>query len=487
MDKNINEKITVESILAGEKDFFSLNFDQIEDRETALKCLDKMQLLALRLNINIPSHFELLKLWIKRKFENLLILAPEQRCTELVNIFLEEKFKRQLSQQSNPDPFLVKSVSMVRSYNKQLMLCYNYETKEGEVISYFDEVLQIPVKLNTNAALKLKLVDGLQFVKALDIELDYVDLHATVNLINSLMVQSIRASLLEIICDKNVSYYDMPKHLEDIRNDVSQRLTIDVAKYGMQLAELKINDISLINRIDEQLEKQYYALAKLSQRKQFEYRLEEESLKLYEKKAMIHANYPDFEPGMTEAEKDFALERYLKRKDKSKDLEVEVHTQKTAKRLAEHTGAATTVMINKPKAPVPPVKQNKYRIWFAIMTLLWVAATIALFVIDNTQGAAIAVLCVGAVAVAGCGYLLRYQLRYGVSQKAKKDYEEALKTYEKLLAEYRAYNQNDVKQTQYTPVGTPEHPAAPNVAEVLDATEESKEPQQSLPEDQTLD
>lgn len=483
MDKNINEKTTVESILAGEKDFFSLNFDRIEDREIGLNCLDRMQLLALRLNIDIPSHLELLKLWIKRKFENLLILAPEQRCTELVNIFLEEKFKRQLSQQSNPDPFLVKSVSMMHSYSKQLVVCYNYETKEGEVISYFDKVLQIPVKLNTNAALKLKLVDGLKFVKALDIELDYVDLHATVNLINSLMVQSIRASLLEIICDKNVSYYDMPQHLEEIRGDVSKRLTAEVEKYGLQLAELKINDISLINRIDEQLEKQYYALAKLSQRKQFEYRLEEESLKLYEKKAMIHAAYPDFEPGMTEAEKDFALERYLQRKDKSKDLEVEVQTQKTAKRLTEHTGAATTVMINKPVAPVPPVKQNIYRIMFIIMTLLWVAATITLFAVGELESAAIAVLCVGAAAVAAFGYLYRYQLRYGLSKKAKNDYEDAVKTYEKLLAEYNAYNQNDVKQAQYAPVDTPEQPTVPTATETPDATEEAGESKPSDSED----
>lgn len=464
MDQNNKEQAIANSIISGEKDFLSLNFDRVEDREAALICLDKMQLLALRLNVETPSHLELLKLWVKRKFENLLILAPEQRCAELVNIFLEGKFQRQLSRQGSPDPFLAKSVSLMHSYSKQLVVCYNYETKEGEVISYFDQVLQIPIKLNTNAALKLKLVDGLKFVKALDIELDYVDLHAAVNLINSLMVQSIRAALLEIICNKNVSYYDMPKHLEEIRSDVAQRLAADVEKYGMQLAELKINDISLIDRIDEQLEKQYYALAKLSQRKQFEYHLEEEALKLYEKKAMIHATYPDFELGMTEAEKDFALERYLLRKDKSKDLDAQVQTQKTAKRLTEHTGSATTVKINKPQPPIPPVKQNKYRILFTIFTLLWVAATIVLFTVGDLKNAAIAVLCVGVVAIAGLGYLYRYQLMNGVSKKAQSDYNEALKTYEKQLAEYRAYNQSEVVQAQSATVTAPERPAAATTA-----------------------
>lgn len=444
----------------------TLNFDSVEERDIALKCMDRVPLLAHRMRVENPSHLEVLKMWVTRKFENLLILAPEQRCAELVNIYLEQKFKTQLTQGNGTDPVLTKTISLLYSYTKQLIIEYNYKTKEGEVVSYFDSTLNIPVKLTTNANVKFKLIDGLEFVKNLDIELNYVDLHTTVSLLNDLIVDSLRSSLLDIIGKKNVSYYDLPRHYDAIKRAMLQKLASPAAKYGLQVTSIKLNDISLIDRIDEQLEKQYYALATQAQVKQFEYRMEEESLRLYEKKAGIHAAYPDFEPGLTEAEKDFALERYLKRKDKSKNLEVKVDTQKIDQRLVEHTKTATTVSIAKPEPPKPPVKRNKWRVLFAVLAVLWLVPTVLTFVF-NLNYVAIPLLIVGVLGLVALGITKRYQLRYGLTQKEKTEYDKAYQVYEKLLAEYKAYNQQGAKLN-----GTASDAASDKSSAATDAKEE---------------
>lgn len=434
MDKHMTEKITVESILEGKKDFFALNFELAEDRETALTCMDKMQIFARRMNVNDPTHLDLLKMWIERKYDNIFFLSPEQRCKELITLFLELKFYNQLECRKI-DPTLAKSVSLSKSYTKQLVICCNYETKEGEVFGYFDEKLNIPVKLQTSAVIKFKLVDALELIKRIDIEFERVDFEFVINFINNMIWENLRTTLLDVICKNKISYYDLPEHMVEIKDVLLDKLRVATEGSGLTVSDLKVNDVSLINRIDEVLEKQFYGLAKLARMKEFEYKQEEESLKFYEKKAMIHAAYPDFEVGLTEAEKDFALDRYLKRKEIAKDLGVEVYNQKTGQRFAEHTGEATRVSIKKPEPPVPLVASHKYltRLIVLIVASL-VAAAIAAVLPDYP-------ILWGVTAALGIitilyGIINRYKIKYGVSKQEKEEYDEKLKTYNILLGEY---------------------------------------------------
>lgn len=432
-----NDNVTVQDILDGKKELLSLDFATPHDREIAVRCMDKNQLLSRQLDIGNPDQLETLKLWVAKKYANLLILTSQQRCKELIDIFLEGKLQQQLDQLKESDP-LKNSVSIIHSYTKQQLICYNYETKEGEAVSYFDNKLGIPVKLKTEASVKLKVLDSLKLVKKIDIELERVDLTITVNLINNIIAEYLRETLLEIVDVQKVSYYDLPRYFAVIRDSLQSRLQVAFGAYGLEISDLKINDIYLLNDIDKHLESQYFALAKIARVKEFEYKLEEQSLKLYEKKASIHAAYPDFQVGLTEAEKDLALERYLKRIGQDKEVEVNVNEEVLDDRYRENTDAVTTAKINAPVKPQKYVSSKKCRIWYGIAAALWAVLTVIFNVLGNdfaTIGIIIGV--VGAIGLAVVGILLRYQLRYGVSKAVKEEYDQKMETYRKNLKAYQ--------------------------------------------------
>ena len=471
-ETNTSENLTIQNILDGKTDFLTLDFTSAQDRTSALNCLNKKQLLARRLNVNNHGQLEVLKLWVESKYENILVLTAEQRNKELIDIFLEGKFRNQLAQwaKDGGDPF-GNSVALIHSYTKQQLICYNYETKEGEAVSYFDETLGIPVKLKTEASLKLKLTDALKLVKKIDIELERVDLTITINLINNIITDCLRSALLEIIDGQKISYYDIPKHYPEIRDALTEQLQSAFAKCGLSLSDLKLNDIYLTNDIDEQLENQYFALAKIARVKEFEYKLEEQSLKLYEQKAKIHSHYPDFQPGLTEAEKDLALERYLKRVGKAKEVTVKVHQEVLPDRVDENTDSLSSVTINAPTEPTPPIPSKKYRVGYGIVTALWAILTVVLCVLEDMLMYGIIIGAVGFVGLLICGIILRYQLKYGLSKAEKEDYDQKLEAYHKSLEEY---NQKDSTLKGKRPARA-EKPAEIETAQPAEITDSKQE------------
>lgn len=428
----------VQNILEGKEDFLALDFSSAQGREIALRCLNSKQLLCRRLSVSKPAQLEVLKQWVEQKHENILILNVEQRTKELVDIYLEKKFRKQLddwarSEEKEP---LEESVSIIHSYTKQQLICYDYETKKGEIVSYFDEPLGIPVKLKTEANVKLKLLDALKLVKKIDIELERVDLTITIDLINNIFVENLRAALLEIIDGDQVSYYDLPKHYGDIRELLAEKLQAAYTKCGLSVAELKIKDISLMNNIDEHLENQYFNLARTARVKEFEYKQEEQSLKLYEKKAKIHATYPDFQLGLTEAEKDLALERYLKRINNEKEAPMHVKRQQVIDPYHVDTGNETTVVIKKPQPPVEPKKSFKSRIVVGVLSAAIVVLAVVLGILVEPWYIPVAYGAAAAIAMICVGIGLRYQLRYGYTKAEKEAYENALKEYDNSMEEY---------------------------------------------------
>lgn len=465
MPEITNNNVTIQNILDGKKDFLSLDFNAHQDRDIALQCLEKNQLLARKLNIAKPAQLDLLKEWLVKKYEYMLILKPEQRCKELVDIYLGEKYKEQLSKWSGEGDPLAQHISLMYSYTKQQILGYTYETKKGEEVSYFDDNLGVPIKLKSEINIKLKLVDALRLVKKIDIELERVDLGLTVKVIHNALTDCLRSSILSVIEENNLSYYDLPKHLPKIKEVLAASLKLVFDRYGLYISELKINDISLTNDMEEQLEQQYIALAKISRVKEFEYKQEEQSLKLYEKKARIHAAYPDFQLGLTEAEKDLALERYLKRVGEAKEVTTEVKHKELGKAL-DTDGDVSSTTISAPVPPVAPASSKKYRIWYSISVVLWaVLCAVFLSMGEELLTFGIVIAIVGFVALLTTGILLRYQLKYGMSKKTKDSYDEQLKIYNKQLDEYnhhgsRYFNKPE-DQVNDVPPAQPEPPVAP--------------------------
>ena len=463
MAENVKDKITVQDIQTGKRDFLSLDFSNAEHREVALACMNDNQLLARKLDINVPNQLELLKIWIAKEFEYLLVLNPGQRCKELLDIYIEQKFDLQLFKWEMEKHPYNGIVSIIHSYTKQLLLCFNYKTKEGEAVSYFDENLGMPVKLKTSADIKLKVIDSLKLVQKIDIELESFDLSLTINAINNIVADSLRATVLEVIDAHKLSYYDLPRYSITIRDLLVKKMQPIFAAYGLEIAELKLSDICLTSNVGEQLENQYFALSKMARVKDFENRQEERSLKFYEQKAAIHAKYPNFQLGLTEAEKDLALDRYLKRVQKYEEAKGDIETAKLDPKLDTdpiRIGAGIT----EPQKPDDLKPNWKFRIGFGIGVLLWLALTIAFSLIEDLTTVGIIIGAVGAVILLGVGFCYRYQLAFGVSKERKQSYDQAMKTYK---ANLKAYQERDihVEQESHDEKAENKEPQAPQDAE----------------------
>lgn len=462
-DTNVSIEQIVKDIEDGKKDILSLDFTSPRDIDIALKCLQKKQLLARRLDITKLGHIEVLKQWIASNYVNLLILNSDQRCKELIDVYLEGKYTSQLAEwkkanaKGDMSKPLAKNIAIIHSYTKQQIICYEYETKKGETVSYFDEKLGIPVKLKTDAKIKLKLLDSLKLVKKVDVELERFDLGITISTVHDVFTDNLKSVLLKLIDGQKVSYYDIPKHWPEIHDALVKSLQVAYEQYGLGVAEVKIGDITLTNDIDKQIEKQYFGLAKIARVKEFEFKQEEQSLKLYEQKAKIHSAYPEFQVGLTEVEKDLALERYLKRIDKVKDLDGDTKEQVLPDRDTTGAGDLSKAVVTKPTEPTKPVASNGFRVTYSILASVWLVVTVLLCALGSMT-AGIVVGAVGAVALLITGIICRCQLKHGYSKAVKDAYDNAKKDYDRNMAEYNLRDSGATQQAQQAP--QPEQPQA---------------------------
>lgn len=439
----IDTQTAVHDIIEGKMELSALDFTTGQAKEIALLCLEEKQFLARQLDASDVSQREVLKLWVEKNYGNLLLLNKEQRHADLVNVYLEHKFKEQMQKWTKENNDVSKDFSIERSYSGQQIINYNYATREGEAICYFDNGLGIPVRLKTQAAFRLKIINALWLVENLDVELKRADLSLTINLINTCIHNCMRDVVLTVIETKKLSYYDLPRFFTAIKDKLAVSLQAQFNKFGVLVMDADIKDISIINKVTEKFESQYYALAEVALVKEFENKLEAASLKLYEQKAMIHDKYPSFQTGMTEAEKDLALSRYLKRTGQEQELAaVDVITDVLPPKPHDPTALVTKAEIKKPVQPAAPVPKNSYRVAYGIVVALLIAIGAALTVLailfQKTVIIGASVLGVGVVVAVVWGILWRFELKHGMSNSAKTTYEQKLAEYNKNLEEYMA-------------------------------------------------
>lgn len=448
-----------QQICYGSGDLLSLDFTSAEDREIAVRCLDKRIYLSAKLNPDIWEHREVLKVWIRKNYRNIFSLRIDQRHKDLVNIYLEEKYNEQLkslisSENANKGAHkdnefnLSDCINLIHSYSGQQLIIYKYATKEGEVVCYFDNTLGVPAKLKTNADFRIKIIDALALVKKIDIELERIGLTKTIEFINNIINDNLRETLLNIIENNKITYYELPRYYRLIIKQLKTNLQDVFNECGLLIDDIKINDISLTNNMDDILEKEYFNLARIAHEKEAENKINEMSLKLYEQKAMIHEKYPNFQMGLTEAEKDRALSRYLERLRNEKKTEPQIKNEALAKIGIGEDEITNNSNNDADEAAPVKVITNKYRYIYGIAFAIWLIASITLTYIETTRALGIVILSVGAVLLILLGYFWRIELIEGMTRADKKIYEDSCKAYENRLNDKRNYESEFQKNSQ---------------------------------------
>ena len=415
-----------------QKDFIDLaELKEARDLEIALFCLEHKSNFLSELNINKPSHMKILKNYVNKNYSNYLMLPRYNlECEDLLGIYLYKKFIEATKEK--------KTISVMRSYEKKTVLCYRYETKKGETIAYFDKMLGVPTVLKVTADLKIKIVGPERLMKAIDVEVEMIDLNLTENYIDTIVGKNLRDIILNYLQKNDLTYYLMPQHYTPIGEEVKKKLNESLTDAGLEICDLNILDITIPNNTNEMFERQFFAIAEAERVKDYEYRMENAALDLYEKKAEIHNKYPDFPVTLTESEKDFALNRYLKRIGVNTDLTADIENDTLATRERQGTGTLTKAKMVEPIAPKEPKKPNAFRKIFIISLAICSIVSLIMLIVNVPVG----LICLG-VTVLLFGVLTSAKwnaLKNGKSET--KAYNEYKKQYEDYKAEYALYLEN---------------------------------------------
>ncbi len=335
-----------------------LDFENANNVEIAIYCLNANPTMARDLDVNDPRGLAILKIWVRKDYSNyLLCINNNVNHIELLTLYIIGKLYKTLGTGNE-------GISLLASYDKKLLINYQYETKSGETISYFDKNLGVPTALVAKANLRLKLVNAQVLVNRIDIALRYLDMALVTNFITGIINKNMRDTILSFINSNELSFYDLPQYYTDINQAVFAKLSAQFAECGLALTEFTLSDISVPNNTDKLLRDSFFAISEAERMKEHEYKMEKEALDLYERKASIHSKYPDFPITLTEAEKDFALNRYLTRIGKDTSLSADINDKVLENRKVVNKGTVTTE--RKISAPKLIKKSNKVRLIYAI-------------------------------------------------------------------------------------------------------------------------
>lgn len=420
--------------LERKKPISSLNFKEPMDQSIVKYLLDRRPGFISELNPNDPLHVNLLKGWVTEDYANYISIVNNGfESVELLAIYLFLKFK---SAKSN-------KYSIMRSFTKQTVISYRYETKKGETIAYFDKTLGVPSILKVVADVKIKITNPDYLLKAVDIDIAMVDLFMVMDHVNRIFNDTLRDCTLEYIIKNGLSYYQLSQHYTALSNIALHAMNAAFEKEGLQVADVSIVDITIPNNTNEMFERQFFAIAEAKRVKDFENKQAQASLELYEKKAAIHSKYPEFPVTLTESEKDFALNRYLKRNGIDKKLVANIKSDELAEKEEQSEGTLTAGKLVKPVAPIPP-KASSFRKVYFILLIVCIIISSVMFVAG--VGAAlisygVTMLIFGLIAVVNMN-----ALKHGKQdEKAAAEYQKQYEEYKREYANYMATkNENEI-------------------------------------------
>lgn len=423
-DTNID--VIVREIWDGTKDLNALDFTLKENCQIAEECLKQHNILAKKLDSSDPIQCKILENWVRGNYRNLLLLDPVQLNHSLVDAYLERKFADIKLENDK--------VSVGKSYSNQQVISYEYETHEGEQVCYFDKSLGMPTSLIAQISLKIKIINALALVEKIDIEISRVDLAVVVGFIHNSVTDTLREITSQLIEKGHLNYYDLNRMYIDIGKLLVSALNAKLSACGLQISDLRIRSIEIPNNTGEMLEKQYFALSEQERIRMHEYKMEAESLKLYEAKAAIHNKYPQFPITLTEAEKDLALNRYLKRLGKDKELSADIKSQtlKPAIIGTDGTRSAKPQIIE--KEPQKPKVSFKFRTGYIILAILAVLASVAVAVFVHLIAGIAMLVGFGAILI-GVGVGKRDLLRYGMKKSDLEAYQISYDSYRRHMEE----------------------------------------------------
>ena len=371
--------------------------------------------------LKTPTEIAFLKKCLERDYKLFLHLKPEQYDEEMAGRFLYNS----ITSTKDYDTDFIK-----RSFDESLILNIIYKTHDGEQILYYDNVLEVSTFLIADIQYSFKINSIISFFKKMDVSISMLGYNSIKTELIRWSNIAYRRAINKFIENKKLDVYKITGLYGEIEEEIINELNKMLEDSGLGVQKVNVNKISIPESTSKLLEQQSLALVNEKNRRNNELEYEKKSLDNYERKAEIHSKNPNFEMTLTEAEKDFALNRYAIKHDV--DCNKYNKEFESSNDLADRKVKLNDATIKK-SADVPRLETSRKSIAPIFYVLGVIMTIISLSIIFDELGIGLILLSV-AILFIGFGIAISLYMRKfkGISSDEQKA------EYEAQQAEYKA-------------------------------------------------
>ncbi len=357
-----------------------------------------------------------LKFCIEKKPSLFIYLNREQYTEDLAKIFVYSKLTEGNKEFNG---------FCQKAFDENILLTLAYKTCDGEQLFYFDPELEISTYLIVKLGVSFKITNSIEFLKNMDLSVTMFGYNAVRKELLRLINSAYRTTVKKYVDEGKLSVYKLNGLCGEMEDDFTVNLDDILAGSGVIVQKVTISNLSVSKQTEKILEQNSLELVNMKKKKKAEIEYEKESLLTYEKKAEIHAKHPNFPVAMTEAEKDFAIERYATRyeiehgRHKQEDYTSELN-ERRAKRVDAETVKQADVPVRE------EVKVSKYGLLIIPFIILFIIG----IVMASESGIGLGLLFIGLSIIP-----LGFMIAISVSKKEKGEENE---TNKEADAEYQA-------------------------------------------------
>lgn len=361
-----------------------------EDQQTLLLKLKKGTITLNEMDINNPNHletsykyfhqmpsriatltqtreFEFFAKALEKDYKLFVNLEKKQYSEKLCRSFLGAILKETSKTKKNI------ILNSYYSYEEKIVVEIFYETCKGEEVYYYDNELKVPVSLASKYKVTFRIEDSEAFIKMMDTSVQQICSPILYNFVSHMVTSCYKSALLSFLSNEDSGFYKLTNSLTTLEEAVTKQITSKFENKCAIVTSFIINNVEVDRGTRDIIEDEFFELRRKKIIIDEEINYQKESLELFTKKVEVLAKHPGIKETLTEAEKDKAFDRYLKKTYPTND-----NVKRDSSSLAEREFKEINSGIDKGVDQYVVVKKRN---WKVLEVLLLIAVSITFLIL----------------------------------------------------------------------------------------------------------
>ena len=220
------------------------------------------------------------------------------------------------------------------SYDEKIVISYEYVTRKGDELYYFDNELKVPASLISKFKITIRIEKPVEFVKMLDVSVRDFCSPVVFNKLYYIFNSSFRKVLLDMVTREGFGYYKVTNSIMEIEQAASKEIDSRFPESCVVTTSLVVKRIEVDREVRDKMEDEFFELRKKRINIDEELKYQKDSMELFGRKLELMNKYSAPAELLTEAEKDKAFDRYAKKG------QIAAATKRSGSALVEKTDEA---------------------------------------------------------------------------------------------------------------------------------------------------